>query len=769
MPEAGPAAGDAPAVGVVHLPSGTVLASRPVLAATFMARLRGLLGRDSLEAGEALVLEPCTSVHMFFMTFALDVVFVDGQDRVVAIYPDLRPWQVSGIHSDAARTIEFAAGTLTVVPGLKVGDPLAIRPCPEAPESIGEAEALPFEDRLLRGGTAVLLLASGLLQVGDQTTFLFLVTFLAAVLGGMALARAGLRPPPPPLAALAFWVLHHGLHGMLVSPAPYAARFALARRAAQAGALAAGLAVGTIPGAPRIAAGAIATVAGLAGAGAVVEVWDRTPTPGYWLDADRFTHVKQRVASFFANPNLLGLYLAMAVPYLLLAASGPDRAARLLGAVACLLGGAGLAASYSRSSWVALVGAAALLLALRRGRFPAGAHHGAIWMVLGVLAFAPGVLERARSTVDGGEFGVRQRIELLRGVSDMVLARPLAGFGPGTFHGAYTAYRRVGGQYPFDAHNQYLQEAVETGMPGLGLYLVVLTATCAVGLARLGDDPARLAAGGAVAVFLVGSLFASPLAYTPLAILACFSLGLLASPGPGRRAKAGADQGPLTRFILGSALALGTLSTLRAALAEPARQLAAAGVRALAGLEPGPTRQRPAAELAPGILGALDRAERFDPGAPLHAYLRGETFAALGALDEALAAYREILVRDPYESRARKAMAQVFRLQGELELATEALDQGLALDPWAEDLALEKARILLMQGELEAAAGLLERALESNPPFLRINLDAYPPVLALLIEVRDRQGRGAEAERLRRRFSELWGQLRAPPGPARRP
>jgi uncharacterized membrane protein (UPF0127 family) len=58
--------------------------------------MRGLLGRSELPVGEGLLLKPCGSVHMFFMRFPIDVVFLDRELTVVGVVPELRPWRTAG-------------------------------------------------------------------------------------------------------------------------------------------------------------------------------------------------------------------------------------------------------------------------------------------------------------------------------------------------------------------------------------------------------------------------------------------------------------------------------------------------------------------------------------------------------------------------------------------------------------------------------------------------------------------------------------------------
>jgi uncharacterized membrane protein (UPF0127 family) len=94
-----------------------VLCERLVLGESFRQRFMGLMGRASLAEGEGLWL-PTSSIHMMFMRFPIDALFVgrageDGRRAVVGIRPVLPPWR--GIvlpvrHADGV--IELPAGTL---------------------------------------------------------------------------------------------------------------------------------------------------------------------------------------------------------------------------------------------------------------------------------------------------------------------------------------------------------------------------------------------------------------------------------------------------------------------------------------------------------------------------------------------------------------------------------------------------------------------------------------------------------------------------------
>ena len=100
---------------------------RVEVADSFASKLRGLMGRRSLESGRGLYLTGTNSIHMLFMHFAIDCVFVsapreDGTRKVVALKPNLKPWTGIVWYVRGARgAIEVPAGSL-VASGLRVGD-----------------------------------------------------------------------------------------------------------------------------------------------------------------------------------------------------------------------------------------------------------------------------------------------------------------------------------------------------------------------------------------------------------------------------------------------------------------------------------------------------------------------------------------------------------------------------------------------------------------------------------------------------------------------
>jgi uncharacterized membrane protein (UPF0127 family) len=104
---------------------GTVVCPRCVVADKPWSRTRGLLGRAGLEPGEGLLLRPASSIHMFFMRFAIDAVFLDRDLVVLKVAPDLRPWRIAGARGSKA-VLEMGAGEAERA-GLRPGDRLSLR------------------------------------------------------------------------------------------------------------------------------------------------------------------------------------------------------------------------------------------------------------------------------------------------------------------------------------------------------------------------------------------------------------------------------------------------------------------------------------------------------------------------------------------------------------------------------------------------------------------------------------------------------------------
>jgi len=101
-----------------------ILCERCAIAVGPLARMRGLLGRNELAPGEGLLLPHESSVHMFFMRFPIDVVFLDRDRKVVGVRHGLRPWRVAGARH-AVAALELPAGAAAAA-GIHEGDVLVL-------------------------------------------------------------------------------------------------------------------------------------------------------------------------------------------------------------------------------------------------------------------------------------------------------------------------------------------------------------------------------------------------------------------------------------------------------------------------------------------------------------------------------------------------------------------------------------------------------------------------------------------------------------------
>ena len=104
---------------------GTVIAAQVELATGLWSRFVGLMGRSDLPRGHALYIRPCNSIHMFFMRFAIDAAFLDGEGRVLRVYDTLRPWRMTRIVPRSKAVAELPAGTLREH-GITAGDRLRV-------------------------------------------------------------------------------------------------------------------------------------------------------------------------------------------------------------------------------------------------------------------------------------------------------------------------------------------------------------------------------------------------------------------------------------------------------------------------------------------------------------------------------------------------------------------------------------------------------------------------------------------------------------------
>lgn len=114
------------AMTVMRRSDGEVVCDTCVVANTPLFRMRGLLGRYRLPPGEGLLLRPASAIHMAFMRFSIDAVFLDQEGTVVKIVANLRPWRAAAARG-ARSVLELPEGDCARS-GIQVGERLVLEP-----------------------------------------------------------------------------------------------------------------------------------------------------------------------------------------------------------------------------------------------------------------------------------------------------------------------------------------------------------------------------------------------------------------------------------------------------------------------------------------------------------------------------------------------------------------------------------------------------------------------------------------------------------------
>jgi O-antigen ligase len=234
---------------------------------------------------------------------------------------------------------------------------------------------------------------------------------------------------------------------------------------------------------------------------------------------------------------MFGAFLSLMVPFLTslalaegLRAEETARLRQLLLEVLAVMAGLALVLTQCRSAWAGgLAGMLVLVVAWRRSdargrRAAPGGMRGAYLLltvcVSGALIFRFGAASDAlrqrvgtlQRAAHGGDASFNWRVEKWRQALVLIAAHPFAGCGLGSypFHQSPAAgagsrpavVAMVGVSLDEQAHNEYVQMAVEQGIVGLFLYLLVLASFFAKairGLRRLPNGQRKLVLLGCMA------------------------------------------------------------------------------------------------------------------------------------------------------------------------------------------------------------------------------------------------------------------------------
>jgi len=197
-----------------------------------------------------------------------------------------------------------------------------------------------------------------------------------------------------------------------------------------------------------------------------------------------------RIYSTLFYPNTLAAALILATPLLitqivLLRATRPAKTVLLfLGGAACLLC---LYWSGSKAGW--LIALAMALIAL--GHIRTSTRLKVVVVSLFCLAGIVGFLWRYSAYLERGATSATARIEYWRAAAKAFTERPLLGSGPGTFMATYRRLKPPQAEMARLAHNDYLQQASDSGALGFISFSLFIAASLWLLYRRSSSDPLR--------------------------------------------------------------------------------------------------------------------------------------------------------------------------------------------------------------------------------------------------------------------------------------
>jgi len=290
-----------------------------------------------------------------------------------------------------------------------------------------------------------------------------------------------------------------------------------------------------------------------------------------WGPRDLLPPTVPRVHGVGEHPNMLAMALVLAIPFYVVGVlRDGGRLPRLAATGALVLSGAALFFTLSRAGWIAAAAAAALAAAgwvavarpdlLRTVRLEKVGRRGVRLMLYAAsLAALAGVVTAALLLATSWESrpqwlfrgSLSPRLDAMAAGGEMFRDRPLLGTGPATYGLIYSQYS---GSYPIEAvhsHNGYLQTAVDLGVAGVGVMVILVVAAGGAlwhGFRRASPERRLLlvACGASVAGFLVHSLADAPNASKTVLVPLAVVLALMVRAVPARNgseAAPGPDEG----------------------------------------------------------------------------------------------------------------------------------------------------------------------------------------------------------------------------------
>ena len=116
-------------VRLINLKDHRTISDKCFVAESYFSRLRGWIGKTQAVSGEGMLFPRCSSIHMWFMSMPIDVVFIRAERErkvVTSVHSKVRPWKVLPLSDGRANeTLELPVGSVESL-GISPGDELCI-------------------------------------------------------------------------------------------------------------------------------------------------------------------------------------------------------------------------------------------------------------------------------------------------------------------------------------------------------------------------------------------------------------------------------------------------------------------------------------------------------------------------------------------------------------------------------------------------------------------------------------------------------------------
>ncbi|OQA05436.1 MAG: O-Antigen ligase [bacterium ADurb.Bin374] len=453
---------------------------------------------------------------------------------------------------------------------------------------------------------------------------------------------------------------------------------------------------------------------------AIQEYVEGAPMPLTWADPALRSIIRTRCAGIFTDPNVFGAFLAALIPWqicgLALATEEwrkyESRLQAFFGA-ALLMTGIALLMTFSRGAYLAALAGVVIASAIwkpspKRPWSGAARTIAIVAAILFVIFLSGPFKYRFISIGNTKDMTFSQRTLINKGILAAAASVPWTGYGLHTFSQVYPRFRCVGGDYPMNAHNEFLQTFVEAG-PLAATLLAALSLIIWWSVAKQALSAPRSWPGGAAAgswaVFFLHNLSGFSSRMLPTSAFFALTVGAVIAAGT-------VSENHSDKTATGAA---GKLQSLAIALLLLYLLFVVRETRHQQQLD------ATSAELAAGEIRTAEarlselRTQR--PTDPMVWALSARAAEARADAEAALGYYARAGEINPHEALFWSERARIVAAASAPAEAFPLIQRATELDPASEQFRLDAARLLLSLNKPQEALNELDAALRMSPGF----------------------------------------------------